>query len=67
MPSKAKRNGSVQAQVITAQPCENDIRCRVHEIYIARGEHPGREVDDWLQAEQELTAFAAQSTRTASK
>ena len=65
MPSKAKRNCSVQAQVSTAQPCENDIRCRAYEIYISRGKHPGREVDDWLPAEQELSAFAAQSTRIA--
>jgi hypothetical protein len=30
------------------------IRRRAHEIYRERGEQPGRELDDWLQAEREL-------------
>ena len=33
---------------------DEDIRRRAHEIYLERGEHPGRELDDWLQAEREL-------------
>jgi DUF2934 family protein len=67
MPSKAKRNGSAQTHGIAAQPCENDIRCRAYEIYIARGEHPGRDLDDWLQAERELGAFEAKSAAAASE
>jgi hypothetical protein len=31
-----------------------EIRRRAYEIYLERGEQPGREVDDWLQAEREL-------------
>jgi hypothetical protein len=30
------------------------IRKRAYEIYLARGGAPGRELDDWLQAEQEI-------------
>jgi hypothetical protein len=30
------------------------IEARAHEIYRARGSQPGRELDDWLQAEQEI-------------
>jgi hypothetical protein len=30
------------------------IRRRAYEIYRERGEQPGRELDDWLQAEREL-------------
>jgi hypothetical protein len=30
------------------------IRRRTYEIYRERGEQPGRELDDWLQAEREL-------------
>ena len=30
------------------------IAQRAHEIYLARGCQPGREQDDWLQAEYEL-------------
>ena len=33
---------------------EEDIRRRAYEIYLARGEEPGRDVEDWLQAEREL-------------
>jgi hypothetical protein len=43
------------------QPSHNDIRSRAYKIYVARGEHPGRELDDWLQAERELLGFAAES------
>jgi hypothetical protein len=31
-----------------------EIRHRAYEIYLERGEQPGRELDDWLQAEREL-------------
>jgi Protein of unknown function (DUF2934) len=37
----------------TAGPDE-DIGRRAYELYLKRGEHPGRELDDWLQAEREL-------------
>ena len=36
-------------------PREEHIRRRAYEIYLARGEEPGRDVEDWLQAERELT------------
>jgi hypothetical protein len=35
---------------------EHEIRVRAYEIYRARGAQPGRELEDWLQAERELTA-----------
>ena len=31
-----------------------EIRQRAQEIFMVRGGAPGRELDDWLQAEQEL-------------
>ena len=33
---------------------DEEIRLRAYEIYIERGEQPGQELDDWLQAEREL-------------
>jgi Protein of unknown function (DUF2934) len=33
---------------------DEEIRRRAYEIYRARGEQPGRERNDWLQAEREL-------------
>jgi len=65
MSSKPKRNGSAEAQVAPTQAragevpvgdsarCE-EIRRHAYEIYLANGEQPGRELDDWFQAEREL-------------
>ena len=36
-------------------PTEAEIRQRAQEIFTARGGLPGHEIDDWLQAEYELT------------
>ena len=33
---------------------EQEIRNRAYEIYLQRGGQPGRELEDWLQAEREL-------------
>jgi hypothetical protein len=37
-------------------PTREQIRQRAHEIFVARGGEPGRELEDWLQAERELQA-----------
>ena len=42
-----------QVQVDSATHVE-EIRRRAYEIYLERGEQPGRDLDDWLQAEREL-------------
>ena len=36
-------------------PSEDEIRARAYELYIARKRKPGHDLDDWLQAEFELT------------
>ena len=33
---------------------EDDVRRRAYELYLERGNNPGDEVSDWLQAEREL-------------
>ena len=35
---------------------EEQIRRRAYELYVQRGSAPGLELDDWLQAEQEISA-----------
>ena len=35
-------------------PLEERIRARAHELYIQRGNQSGSELDDWLQAEEEI-------------
>jgi len=46
---------------------EESIRRRAHQIYRERGGGPGRELEDWLQAERELmggNAIRAQQKAT---
>jgi hypothetical protein len=40
-------------------PSQEAIAKRAYELSLQRGSLPGHEVDDWLQAEAELTAAAA--------
>jgi len=40
----------------TAKPSREDIARRAYEIYEARGRTGGEEMDDWIQAERELSA-----------
>ena len=35
---------------------EQEMRIRAYEIYLQRGERPGSELEDWLQAERDLTS-----------
>ena len=39
-----------------ALPLEERVRLRAHQLYIERGNESGSETDDWLQAEEELSA-----------
>jgi hypothetical protein len=34
---------------------EEQIRVRAYELYVARGGEDGHDIDDWLQAEAEIT------------
>jgi hypothetical protein len=63
MSSKPKINPSPRPQATSTHaeeslvgrpPREEEIRGRAYEIYLERGEQPGRDLDDWLQAEREL-------------
>jgi len=64
MSSKPKRIESLEPQATSTQAetgevsvgnvGDEQIRLRAYEIYLERGEQPGRELDDWLQAKREL-------------
>ena len=41
--------------MIVKGPSDAQIRSRAFEIWLERGRQPGHELDDWLQAEFELT------------
>ena len=36
-------------------PAEEQVRARAFQLYLERGRQPGHELEDWLQAEFELT------------
>jgi hypothetical protein len=42
-----------------SHPTEQQIASRAHQIFLERGATPGRDLDDWLQAERELKTAAA--------
>ena len=46
---------------------DEDIRRHAYEIYLERGEEPGRELDDWLHAERELEGGYFRTRRRARK
>ncbi len=49
---------------IEVTPLEERIRRRAYELYVERGNQSGSELDDWLQAEEEIQRAAEQpSTR----
>lgn len=52
---ETRTSGSETTIVRDAQaPTPEAIRARAFEIYVARGAAPGREVEDWIQAERDL-------------
>jgi hypothetical protein len=63
MPTKPKRTETTEPQATQAESGgvsagdtapDEEIKRRAYEIYLDRGEQPGRDLDDWLQAEREL-------------
>ena len=44
------------------KPTDEQIRTRAYELYLERGGEPGREEEDWLAAEEELTQLAGTKT-----
>ena len=47
---------------IEALPLEERIRRRAYELYVLRGNRSGSELDDWLQAEEEIRRAEEEAT-----
>ena len=73
MSSKAKTSSSIEAsqpssevgkdkRAVENSASEREIERRAYEIYLERGEQPGSHLDDWLQAEHELSINAFNSS-----
>ena len=44
-------------------PREERIQRRAYELYVLRGNQPGSEIDDWLQAEEEIVSALARKAQ----
>jgi hypothetical protein len=55
--TKAAANASGQL------PLEEMVQKRAYELYVLRGNESGSEMDDWLQAEDEVRDAAEQSAK----
>ena len=58
MSPKVMRDENIEDETTSAEignpASQKEIRRRAYEIYLERGEQPGCDLDDWLQAEREL-------------
>jgi len=54
-----------ESRTAEAHPTQEEIELRAYQIYIERGCADGHDVDDWLQAERELSEKYANSSRLA--
>jgi hypothetical protein len=48
---------------IETLPLEERIQRRAYELYVQRGNQSGSEMDDWLQAEEEIRRAEEEATR----
>jgi hypothetical protein len=46
---------STKAVTANHRPSAEEIATRAHQIFLERGGEPGHDVEDWLQAERELS------------
>ena len=54
MPAPAR----AEETLIEVLPLEERVRRRAYELYVERGNESGSELDDWLQAEEEILRAA---------
>jgi hypothetical protein len=56
-PARAKKTP------IEMLPREERVRPRAYELYLRRGNQPGSEIDDWLQAEEDILSALARKAQ----
>ena len=49
-----EKNKEHQPSTGESDPNQDEVARRAYELYQARGEEPGHELEDWLHAEQEV-------------
>jgi Protein of unknown function (DUF2934) len=63
-PAKKSRKAAVAA---APAPTYDEIALRAYHIYLERGATPGDPMQDWLEAERELTASSKKPSRRSKK
>lgn len=58
-PPQAKAAAALMEQL----PLEERIQMRAYELYVLRGNQSGSEMDDWLQAEDEVRDAEEQTAK----
>ncbi len=49
-------NSATESEVTrSAIDLQEQVRCRAYELYEKRGKEDGHDIEDWLQAESEMT------------
>ena len=64
MPAASRRARKPASETL---PLQERIRRRAYELYVQRGNQSGSELDDWLQAEQEIRRATEQAIDEASE
>lgn len=57
--SALTRKSTNSRTATTPRDLEEQIRCRAYELYENRGRQDGHDVEDWLQAEAEISGNTA--------
>jgi DUF2934 family protein len=55
---RAHDDDTAQSSTQSGPVSNDDVAQRAYTLYLARGCEPGKDVEDWLQAEQELRSVA---------
>jgi len=67
MPASAPAKKPAPESKIETLPLEERIHRRAYELYVLRGNQSGSELDDWLQAEEEIRRATEQAIDEASE
>lgn len=56
MKSEAAPTQRANGAAVQHHPSEDQIAARAYELFVARGAEPGKDLEDWIQAERQLLA-----------
>lgn len=63
----ASKEAPKKSRRVATAPTYDEIALRAYHIYLERGATPGDPMQDWLQAERELTGTAASAPKKSTR